>query len=95
VLFTKGSGRLELADAIIRQPIAIRVIVNRIWKGHMGSALSIRRATFGKNGERPVHPELLDYLAQQFIDRGVFDEGDAPRDHAEPGLSAVERADRV
>jgi hypothetical protein len=65
--FTKGSGRLELADAIVRQPIAMRVIVNRIWKGHMGSGIVDTPSNFGKNGERPVHPELLEYLAQRFI----------------------------
>ena len=37
--FTKGSGRLELADAILRQPIAMRVIVSRVWKGHFGTGL--------------------------------------------------------
>lgn len=66
--FTKGSGRLELADAILREPIAIRVIVNRLWKGHMGAGIVDTPSNFGVNGERPVHPELLDYLAQRFID---------------------------
>ncbi|HEV8486388.1 MAG TPA: DUF1549 domain-containing protein, partial [Blastocatellia bacterium] len=37
--FSKGSGRLELADAILRQPLAMRVIVNRIWKWHFGSGI--------------------------------------------------------
>jgi cytochrome c553 len=66
--FTKGSGRLELADVIVRQPIAVRVIVNRIWKGHMGSGIVDTPSNFGKNGERPVHPELLEFLAQKFVD---------------------------
>jgi hypothetical protein len=65
--FTKGSGRLELADIIVRQPIAVRVIVNRIWKGHMGSGIVDTPSNFGKNGERPVHPELLEFLAQKFV----------------------------
>jgi cytochrome c553/mono/diheme cytochrome c family protein len=67
--FSKGSGRLELADTIVRQPIAIRVIVNRIWKGHMGSGIVDTPSNFGANGERPMHPELLDFLAQRFVDR--------------------------
>ena len=67
-LFTKGSGRLELADAILEQPIAMRVIVNRIWKGHFGTGLVDTPSNFGKNGERPTNPELLDYLAQFFVD---------------------------
>jgi hypothetical protein len=67
VRFTKGSGRLELADMIVREPVAIRVIANRIWKGHMGSGIVDTPSNFGKNGERPVHPELLEYLAQRFV----------------------------
>src|SRR5262249_37360030 len=37
--FTKGSGRLELAEKIVAQPIAMRVIVNRVWKGHFGTGI--------------------------------------------------------
>jgi hypothetical protein len=66
--FTKGSGRLELAEAILRQPISTRVIVNRIWKGHMGTGLVDTPSNFGRNGERPTNPELLEYLSQRFID---------------------------
>jgi mono/diheme cytochrome c family protein len=68
--FSKGSGRLELADAILKQPIAMRVIVNRIWKGHFGTGLVDSPSNFGQSGERPTNPELLDYLAQSFIDNG-------------------------
>src|SRR5204863_2725759 len=68
VPFVKGSGRLELADAILRQPIAMRVIVNRIWKGHFGTGIVDTPSNFGVAGERPTHPELLDYLAQTFVD---------------------------
>src|SRR5262245_12406580 len=64
----KGSGRLELADAIVRQPIAMRVIVNRIWKGHFGSGLVDSPSNFGFAGERPTNPDLLEYLAQTFVD---------------------------
>ncbi len=66
--FTKGSGRLELADAILAQPIAMRVIVNRVWKGHFGTGIVDTPSNLGNNGERPTHPELLDYLARYFID---------------------------
>jgi len=69
--FANGSGRLELADAILSQPITARVIVNRIWKGHFGTGLSDTPSNFGWNGERPTHPELLDYLAKYFIDHGM------------------------
>ena len=69
--FSKGSGRLEMADAIVRQPIAARVIVNRVWKKHFGTGLVDTPSNFGVNGERPTHPELLDYLAQFFISHGM------------------------
>jgi hypothetical protein len=67
--FEKGSGRLELAEAIVGQPIAMRVIVNRIWKGHFGTGLVDSPSNFGFAGERPTNPDLLEYLAQTFVDR--------------------------
>jgi mono/diheme cytochrome c family protein len=69
--FTKGSGRLEMAEAIVRQPISARVIVNRVWKKHFGTGLVDTPSNFGWNGERPSHPELLDYLAQFFVGHGM------------------------
>jgi cytochrome c553 len=69
--FAKGSGRLELAEAILKQPLATRVIVNRIWKGHFGTGIVDTPSNFGVTGERPVHPELLEYLAQFFLDNGL------------------------
>ena len=66
--FTKGSGRAELADAIVANPLAIRVIVNRVWKGHLGTGIVDTPSNFGRNGDRPSHPELLDYLAHYFLD---------------------------
>jgi hypothetical protein len=66
--FTTGSGRLELARAIVAEPIAVRVFVNRVWKEHFGTGLVNTPSNFGLNGERPTHPELLDYLARYFID---------------------------
>jgi mono/diheme cytochrome c family protein len=66
--FTQGSGRLELARLIVAQPIALRVYVNRIWKEHFGTGLVNTPSNFGLNGERPTHPELLDYLVQYFVD---------------------------
>ncbi|MEW6321213.1 MAG: PSD1 and planctomycete cytochrome C domain-containing protein [Acidobacteriota bacterium] len=68
--FTEGSGRLELAKTIAASPLAMRVIVNRIWKGHFGTGLVNTPSNFGLNGERPSHPELLDYLAQTFVANG-------------------------
>ena len=62
--FTTGSGRLELAGTISAQPIAARVLVNRVWKEHFGTGIVNTPSNFGLNGERPTHPELLDHLAQ-------------------------------
>jgi cytochrome c553 len=67
---THGSGRLDLAEAIVKQPIAMRVIVNRVWKWHFGTGIVDTPSNFGKLGERPTNPELLEYLAQSFIDSG-------------------------
>ncbi len=66
----QGSGRLELAEAIIRQPLNTRVIVNRVWKGHFGSGIVDTPSNFGITGERPTNPELLEYLAATFVANG-------------------------
>jgi len=71
ITFSKGSGRLELARTIATQPIAMRVIVNRVWKGHFGTGLVNTPSNFGLNGERPSHPELLDHLANVFMASGM------------------------
>ncbi|MBA2258463.1 MAG: DUF1549 domain-containing protein [Acidobacteria bacterium] len=67
---TRGSGRLDLAEAILAEPIATRVAVNRIWKWHFGTGIVNTPSNFGKLGERPTHPELLEYLSRYFIDNG-------------------------
>ena len=71
VTFAKGSGRLDLAEAIVKQPITTRVIVNRIWKGHFGTGLVDSPSNFGMTGERPTNPELLEYLAHVFVSNGM------------------------
>ena len=70
ISFTKGSGRLELAKTIAESPLAMRVIANRVWKGHFGTGIVNTPSNFGLNGERPTHPELLEYLAQFFVANG-------------------------
>ena len=69
--FSKGSGRMELADDILKQPITMRVIVNRIWKGHFGTGIVDTPSNFGFGGERPTNPELLEYLANDFVKNGM------------------------
>lgn len=70
--FTKGSGRLELAEAIVdpTNPLTARVIVNRVWHHHFGRGIVASLSNFGQLGERPSHPELLDYLASDFMENG-------------------------
>ena len=67
-----NSGRLELADWIVdpRNPLPPRVMVNRIWQGHFGDGLVRTPDNYGRLGDRPSNPELLDYLARTFIDNG-------------------------
>ncbi|HTU89506.1 MAG TPA: PSD1 and planctomycete cytochrome C domain-containing protein, partial [Gemmataceae bacterium] len=70
--FTQGSGRLELARAIAspKNPLTARVLVNRVWQYHFGRGIVGTPSNFGKLGERPTHPELLDHLASRFIASG-------------------------
>jgi mono/diheme cytochrome c family protein len=70
--FSKGSGRLELAEAIASadNPLTARVLVNRVWQHHFGKGLVRTASNFGALGERPTHPELLDHLARHFIASG-------------------------
>jgi hypothetical protein len=70
--FASGSGRRELAEAITdpANPLTARVIVNRLWGLYFGRPLAGTTSNFGTLGEAPTHPELLDYLTLQFLERG-------------------------
>ncbi len=70
ILARHQSGRLELAQwmASTQHPLTARVFVNRLWRWHFGRGLVASTENFGALGERPSHPELLDFLARHFME---------------------------
>ncbi|MBK9167060.1 MAG: DUF1553 domain-containing protein [Bryobacterales bacterium] len=65
-----GSGRLQLANTVAHHPLAARVAVNRIWMHLFGQGLVRTPSNFGRTGDRPAIPELLEYLAAWFAHQG-------------------------
>jgi hypothetical protein len=96
--FQKGSGRLELAQAIVSRdnPLTARVWVNRVWGKLIGRGLVTTMSDYGVRGEPPTNPQLLDWLACTFMDDGwstkrlirrivlssAYRQASAPRDDA-------------
>lgn len=68
----EGSGRLELARwmSSASNPLTARVMVNRVWRWHFGKGLVSSTENFGVLGDRPSHPELLDWLAVRLVESG-------------------------
>ena len=70
--FTNGSGRLDLAWALVSKsnPMTPRVMINRLWLHHFGEGFVSTPDDLGTRSEPPSHPELLDYLASRFVEEG-------------------------
>lgn len=66
------SGRLQLGQWLgdKKNPLTARVLVNRLWRWHFGQGLVRSVDNFGRLGEKPTHPELLDFLASRFVESG-------------------------
>ncbi|MBS0210874.1 MAG: PSD1 domain-containing protein [Planctomycetes bacterium] len=100
--FTRGSGRLELAQAITSRdnPLTARVMANRVWLHHFGTGIVPGPSDFGTRSDPPSHPALLDWLASQFMEQGwsvkqlhrlmVLSATYQQASHVEPGRAKID-----
>ncbi len=103
----QGSGRLQLADAIVdrKNPLTARVLVNRVWAQYFGNGLVDTPSNFGSLGSRPTHPRLLDDLAVRFMESGwsmkwlhrelVMSATYRQSSRSQPGQNEVDPANRL
>ena len=90
--------RTALANWIAspENPLTARVMVNRIWNYHFGQGIAPAPSDFGLMGGRPSHPELLDWLASEFVQQRLGHQADAQADgHVEhlPAILGVQRSE--
>jgi hypothetical protein len=67
-LFNQGSGRLQLAETVAHHPLAARVAANRVWLALFGQGLVRTPSNFGRAGDRPAMPEVLELLASRVVE---------------------------
>lgn len=79
-LFKHGSGRLELAIAMLEEAksLTARVMINRLWSHHFGKGLVRTPGDFGQQGDRPSHPELFEWLSSEFAGSFGVERPDSP-----------------